>query len=945
MFSSFITVTSVTAQTPLSSGDGELIFERDDNNFVDPVTIRLELVGIVFNELGEYRLTVDPQNDEANAYPAGSYLTGTGPDPANAIALPTSGSPRQITWESAAADDSPAPNYAYGTYFEYCPGMVGWGLYKVTVSREYEADLVFYINLIDGNWLNPSFGAAYDIRIRVRTPWFGSPVCHVYDYNTYSFVAIAHNSTIAYWDISGYDRGRDQLERTADYSVSPPGIDNPAPFTIVDNTDYPLEHGAIGVYIDDVILDVNTELVADEMTIPSGKAFEIREWIDPQSVVESTTLTAHSETGITVSGELRLYGSLLDPLDYSVKLVGETPDRGFWHGILAGDGGTVLVDHANIHHARRAIMLGSGATLTAEYMDIAEFSQYGVHQTDALAQVWNSTIHDGSIGVFATGDCRESYYGKSEYETNIYPVEVYDCDGHGFELVDLVSHFDIDGSIENARSFCVQYAQIRQNFLYGVWVRGDASPLIQENDIFDNGRYGGQTPSHDGIHVNFGFMVSVHYNSIWGNAYGVHHNDGGGLYGEVFPSYGGPSLFPDYAIVQDFRHGMNCLVRNTINLGANRSAFTMFGHLFSGEYEADLVTERKRSGSNSILDPVSGYHASNGTATVYAEHNCWEPFPPQFSGQGPIITDNDFADCATHKLPDCASVPPAPGQGGEPGTLASFSTACASQNMTTLQSLFDARDWSTLKNTALNVLASSSNYGDVSVAANMLGRLIVFTGDRTIEKALEPFLQQNGTAYSYPLHTRHAVLCAKLFIRMHLRDATGALAVCTRIAQHCAGTEYAKTGELFRASILGSLQGRQQDAVNVVEAMLQRDPDDAEAIAMYYSLTHRYPGSTPKRVVAQPDHGVLLHANYPNPFGTGFGGNVTEIRFTVPKTVHARLYVRDVTGRLLRVLVDDNVTQGTHAVSFDATALNSGMYFYTLETEFGIESRRMIVIR
>ena len=910
----------------LSSGDGELIFERDPNTFHESVDIKLELVGIVFNERAYYSTIVDPQHKHANYYPAGPYLTGTGPN--TSITLPTSGSPRQITWESAAYDDGRPPNHTYGDHFEYCPGMVGWGLYKVTLSST-DGDMVFYLNTVDGNWLNPSNGGNHDIIIRVKQGWFGAPVCAVKNYNTYSFDLIPNQQnpvTVSYWDISTVGRGRDELARAWDYSQS---AISAAPFEIITSTDYPLEHNAIGIYIDYAKLDVNAELHADMMTIDGGKTFEIADWTDGQSQIQSTTLTVMEDKTIDVDGEFILMGNELSQGVYSISLEGETAQRGFWNGIKVEDEGLLTIDYAHLLHADYAIKMHTGSELNANHCEIAEFARYGVHQTDSKAVVKNTSIHDGSIGVYATGECFDSYYGWREGEANEMPVYVYNCDGHGFELEDLVEFVE-NSSVINQRGFCIQFSEIYDNQLYGIWIHGTGSPLVNENNIYRNGLYGGQTPSHDGVHVNAGTHPSIHKNKIYSNAYGLHHNDAGAVFGRVFEVTGNPlhsfATFP--------KLGYNCFVANTINIGCNRSAQLNLGYQFNGDYELYDHAEKKWNGSNCLVDPVSGYQASNGTGTVFAEHNCWQP---SYVVSGTIITNGDFADCLHHDLPDCTP-PPEPERAEN--LIASSATGWGSSELAALLVSYNAFDWQTVKSQALNILSNSTNSRDIALAAVLLARLPGITNDSTIESHLQNFVSANATNALMPLEVRHAVLASLLYLKVWEKNTSAALQLCSQIEQVCAGTDLAKTGTLFRGFILGKNPVSKASAVSVAEGMLAKDPSDAEALALYYSLTHTYPPHVPKTVAVVPSTDIALFQNYPNPFNP-----LTDIRLYVPQDMHVRLHVRDITGRQVAILLDENVPAGVTTVAFDGSAFHSGMYFYTLETAEGSVIKRMILLK
>ncbi len=71
--------------------------------------------------------------------------------------------------------------------------------------------------------------------------------------------------------------------------------------------------------------------------------------------------------------------------------------------------------------------------------------------------------------------------------------------------------------------------------------------------------------------------------------------------------------------------------------------------------------------------------------------------------------------------------------------------------------------------------------------------------------------------------------------------------------------------------------------------------------------------------------GVTLLQNYPNPFNP-----TTTIGYQLPAGAHVRLVMFDLLGREVAVLVNERKEAGRHAVTFDATGLASGTYFYRL---------------
>ncbi|HMQ68475.1 MAG TPA: phospholipase D-like domain-containing protein [Ignavibacteria bacterium] len=84
----------------------------------------------------------------------------------------------------------------------------------------------------------------------------------------------------------------------------------------------------------------------------------------------------------------------------------------------------------------------------------------------------------------------------------------------------------------------------------------------------------------------------------------------------------------------------------------------------------------------------------------------------------------------------------------------------------------------------------------------------------------------------------------------------------------------------------------------------------------------------------------VLDQNYPNPFNPK-----TVINYSIPKSEKVSLKIFDALGREVMTLVNDIQTSGTYKVTFDATALSSGIYFYTLTTSEFIQTKRMMLIK
>ena len=83
-----------------------------------------------------------------------------------------------------------------------------------------------------------------------------------------------------------------------------------------------------------------------------------------------------------------------------------------------------------------------------------------------------------------------------------------------------------------------------------------------------------------------------------------------------------------------------------------------------------------------------------------------------------------------------------------------------------------------------------------------------------------------------------------------------------------------------------------------------------------------------------------LRQNYPNPFNPS-----TIISYDIPKSGFVTLKVYDLLGRKITTLYNGNQKAGTYNVSFDASRLSSGVYFYQLRAGDFISIKKMVLLK
>ncbi len=86
--------------------------------------------------------------------------------------------------------------------------------------------------------------------------------------------------------------------------------------------------------------------------------------------------------------------------------------------------------------------------------------------------------------------------------------------------------------------------------------------------------------------------------------------------------------------------------------------------------------------------------------------------------------------------------------------------------------------------------------------------------------------------------------------------------------------------------------------------------------------------------------GYRLSDNYPNPFNpkTDFGFRIVDFGL-----VTVRVY--DVMGKVVSTIVNEFKYPGEYQVSWDASNMPSGVYYYRLQTQKFTETKKMILLR
>lgn len=85
---------------------------------------------------------------------------------------------------------------------------------------------------------------------------------------------------------------------------------------------------------------------------------------------------------------------------------------------------------------------------------------------------------------------------------------------------------------------------------------------------------------------------------------------------------------------------------------------------------------------------------------------------------------------------------------------------------------------------------------------------------------------------------------------------------------------------------------------------------------------------------------IILYQNYPNPFNP-----TTNISFYLPSISFVKLRVINILGETVTVLIDNELSAGTHSFMFDGKGLSSGIYLVLLEANELRLSKKILLLK
>jgi hypothetical protein len=143
-------------------------------------------------------------------------------------------------------------------------------------------------------------------------------------------------------------------------------------------------------------------------------------------------------------------------------------------------------------------------------------------------------------------------------------------------------------------------------------------------------------------------------------------------------------------------------------------------------------------------------------------------------------------------------------------------------------------------------------------------------------------------------------------------------------------TEFIVSSHRFKPKpIAGTVSNYQGDFITIISSgnnLFTYWMDDYSGLYQCWSSVINLSSIGIKKIESEIPNSFLLSQNYPNPFNP-----VTKINFTIPQEGFASLKIYDIRGIEIAAPVNEKLNSGKYEVTFDASSLASGTYFYKLD--------------
>ncbi|MCX6137812.1 MAG: phosphodiester glycosidase family protein [Ignavibacteriales bacterium] len=164
------------------------------------------------------------------------------------------------------------------------------------------------------------------------------------------------------------------------------------------------------------------------------------------------------------------------------------------------------------------------------------------------------------------------------------------------------------------------------------------------------------------------------------------------------------------------------------------------------------------------------------------------------------------------------------------------------------------------------------------------------------------------------------------------------------ILQHQTGTDTLRADQTANGStwkFIGTAEfsGTSRDKVIISDAAKNGSYVVADAVK-FESFDPAVITSAPRHAVRSGNPSFQIHQNFPNPFNPS-----TTIRFTLSRESRVSLKVFNILGADVAQLINGFKPPGEYSVTFDASRLPSGIYFYQLTDGERLAAKHMVLTK
>ena len=77
----------------------------------------------------------------------------------------------------------------------------------------------------------------------------------------------------------------------------------------------------------------------------------------------------------------------------------------------------------------------------------------------------------------------------------------------------------------------------------------------------------------------------------------------------------------------------------------------------------------------------------------------------------------------------------------------------------------------------------------------------------------------------------------------------------------------------------------------------------------------------------------------PNPIA-----KTAEIKYQIAETGNVKIEMFDITGKMIKTIVNENQSKGPHVINFDKSSFSAGNYFFTISNGSGTETKKVVIV-